>query len=264
MYRRSLALSWAARGAWDSAYVAAGEMLSGGAGERRSPEPLPLRGVRPVARCGRSRRGGDCRAAQRHRLWRACPRTRDADAERATLAWLDGLVAVTEGDRRGLAAARAAAQQQSRSAAAYIVRTLRALALRFGGSAAQLGEALVAADAGEKWDESGPEIRTQVLSINRLAEADAFLAAGDTARAQRLLVWHEADLNRRQSHAAAVRAARLLPTGEDRAGAGPVALAREHYHQFLRRYDQPVPSLRPLVEQARSALATIETAGRGS
>ncbi len=61
MYQRSLALSWAARGAWDSAYVAAGEMLSGGAGERRSPEPLPLRGVRPVARCGRSRRGGDCR-----------------------------------------------------------------------------------------------------------------------------------------------------------------------------------------------------------
>ena len=34
MYQRSLALSWAARGAWDSAYVAAGEMLSGGAGER--------------------------------------------------------------------------------------------------------------------------------------------------------------------------------------------------------------------------------------
>ena len=30
MYQRSLALSWAARGAWDSAYVVAGEMLSGG------------------------------------------------------------------------------------------------------------------------------------------------------------------------------------------------------------------------------------------
>ena len=33
MYQRTLALSWAARGAWDSAYAAAGDMLSGG-GER--------------------------------------------------------------------------------------------------------------------------------------------------------------------------------------------------------------------------------------
>ena len=188
------------------------------------------------------------------------PADAHADEERATLAWLNGLVAVTEGDRRGLAAARAAAQRSR--APAYIVRTLRALALRFGGSAVQLGEALVAADAGEKWDESGPEIRTQVLSINRLAEADAFLAAGDTARAQRLLVWHEAELNNGDNLTpqlfaplAYYRLARIEQAQ------GRFALAREHYHQFLRRYDQPVPNLRPLVEQARSALATIETAG---
>ena len=44
---------------------------------------------------------------------------------------------------------------------------------------------------------------------------------------------------------------------------GRVTLAREHYQQFLRRYDRPVPNLRPLVEQARSALATIEATKRG-
>jgi hypothetical protein len=158
---------------------------------------------------------------------------------------------------------RAAAQSSRAPAAAYIVRTLRALALRFGGSAAQLGEALVAADAGERWDDSGPGMRTQVLSINRLAEADAFLAAGDTARAQRLLVWHEADLigdNLTPQLFAPLAYYRLARIEQAQ---GRLALAREHYHQFLRRYDQPVASLRPVVEQARSALATIETTGKG-
>jgi serine/threonine protein kinase len=262
MYQRSLASSWAARGAWDSAYVVAGEMLSGGAGEaevlnryRFAVFALWL-GVGDrvaVATAGRA-------AAQ---AVAGLPADADADAERATLAWLDGLVAVTEGDRRGLAAARAAAQRSHAPAGAYIVRTLGALALRFGGSAVQLGEALVAADNGEKWDGS-VGMQPQVLSINRLAEADAFLAAGDTARAQRLLVWHEADFNGDNltpqlfAPLAYYRLARIEQTQ------GRVALAREHYQQFLRRYDQPVPNLRPLVEQARSALAKIETAKRGS
>jgi hypothetical protein len=262
MYRRSLAFSWAARGAWDSAYVVAGEMLSGGAGE---PEVLNHyrfavfalwlgAGDRvAVATAGRA-------AAQ---AVAGLPADADADAERATLAWLNGLVAVTEGDRPGLAAARAAAQSSPAPAAAYIVRTLRALALRFGGSAVQLGEALVAADAGEPWNEDGPAVRTQVLSINHLAAADAFLAAGDTARAQRLLVWHEADLigdNLTPQLFAPLAYYRLARIDQAQ---GRVALAREHYHQFLRRYDQPVPNLRPMVEQARSALAAIEASGRG-
>ena len=264
MYRRSLALSWAARGAWDSAYVAAGEMLSGGAGE---PEILSHYRFAVFALwLGVGDRVAVATAARAAaQAVAGMPADADADAERATLAWLDGLVAVTEGDRRGLAAARAAAQSSPAPAAAYIVRTLRALALRFGGSAPQLGEALVAADAGERWDEAGPAMRTQVLSINRLAEADAFLAAGDTARAQRLLVWHEAEFTNGDNLTPQL----FAPLAYDRLARieqaqGRIALAREHYRQFLRRYDQPVASLRPLVEQARSALATMETPGRGS
>jgi hypothetical protein len=261
MYQRSLASSWAARGAWDSAYVAAGDMLSGG-GEREVMNryrfavfALWLGAGDRVAVATAARAAAQAVAG--------LPTDEHADEERATLAWLDGLAAVTESDRRGLATARAEAH--SSRAPAYIVQTLQALALRFGGSGVQLGEALVAADAGEKWDESGPEVRTQVLSINRLTEADAFLAAGDTARAQRLLVWHEADLNNQDNLTpqlfaplAYYRLARIEQAQ------GQLALAREHYRQFLRRYDQPVPSLRPLVEQARSALATMETPGRGS
>jgi hypothetical protein len=261
MYQRTLALSWAARGAWDSAYVAAGEMLSGGSGEadvlnryRLAVFALWLGAGDRVAVTTAARAAAQAVAG--------LPADADADAEHATLAWLNGLVAVTEGDRRGLTAARAAAQRLRAPAAAYIVRTLRALALRSGGSATQLGEALVAADAGERWVGSGPAVRTQVLSINRLAEADAFLAAGDTARAQRLLVWHEADLNGNN-----LWPQLFAPLAYDRLARieqaqGRLALAREHYHQFLRRYDQPVPSLRPLVDEALRALATIESTGR--
>jgi hypothetical protein len=261
MYQRTLALSWAARGAWDSAYVAAGEMLSGGSGEadvlnryRLAVFALWLGAGDRVAVTTAARAAAQAVAG--------LPADADADAEHATLAWLNGLVAVTEGDRRGLTAARAAAQRLRAPAAAYIVRTLRALALRSGGSATRLGEALVAADAGERWVGSGPAVRTQVLSINRLAEADAFLAAGDTARAQRLLVWHEADLNGNN-----LWPQLFAPLAYDRLARieqaqGRLALAREHYHQFLRRYDQPVPSLRPLVDEALRALATIESTGR--
>jgi hypothetical protein len=240
--------------------VAAGEMLSGGSGEadvlnryRLAVFALWLGAGDRVAVTTAARAAAQAVAG--------LPADADADAERATLAWLDGLVAVTEGDRRGLAAARAAAQHL-RAPAAYIVRTLRALALRSAGSATQLGEALVAADDGEPWVGGGPAVRTQVLSINRLAEADAFLAAGDTARAQRLLVWHEAELNGDN-----VWPQLFAPLAYDRLASieqaqGRLALAREHYHQFLRRYDQPVPSLRPLVDQALRALAKIEPTGR--
>ncbi len=259
MYQRSLASSWAARGAWDSAYVVAGEMLSGG-GEREVMNRYRFAvfalwlgaGDRvAVAIAGRA-------ATQ---AVAGLPADADADAERATLAWLNGLVAVTEGDRRGLTAARAAAQRIRVPAAAYIVRTLGALALRFGGSAAQLGEALVAADKGEKWDES-VEMKPQVLSINRLAEADAFLAAGDTAQAQRLLVWHEADFNGDNLTPQLFAPLAYYRLARIEQAQGRIGMAREHYRQFLRRYDQPVPSLRPLVEQARSAVATIETTER--
>jgi hypothetical protein len=260
MYRRSLALSWAARGAWDSAYVAAGEVLAGG-GEREVMDRYRFAVFGLWLGAG-DRTAVATAARATAQAVAGLPADEHADEERATLAWLNGLVAVTEGDRRGLAAARAAAH--SGRAPPYIVQTLQALALRFGGSAAQLGEALAAADAREQWDEAGPEIRTQVLSINRLAEADAFLAAGDTARAQRLLVWHEAELNNRDNLTpqlfaplAYYRLARIEQAQ------GRLALAREHYHQFLRRYDRPVANLRPLVEQARSALATIEASGRG-
>ena len=41
---------------------------------------------------------------------------------------------------------------------------------------------------------------------------------------------------------------------------GDSADAREYYQQFLRRYDQVVPSLAHLVEEARSGVALMGTA----
>jgi hypothetical protein len=242
--------------------VAAGEIVSGGAGEREVLNRYLLAVSALWLGAGdRVTVATSARAAAQ--AVAGLPSDVPADAERATLAWMDGLAAVTEGDQRGLAAARAAAQSSRAPAAAYIVRTLRALALRFGGSATQLGEALAAADASERWDESGPGMRTQVLSINRLVEADAFLAAGDTVRAQRLLLWHEGELNGDNLTPQLFAPLAYYRLARIEQAQGRVALAREHYRQFLRRYDRPVPNLRPLVDQARSALATLETTGRG-
>ena len=114
MYQRTLALSWAARGAWDSAYAAAGDMLSGG-GEREVMDRYRFAVFALWLGAGDRVTVATAARAAAHAV-AGLPADADGDAERATLAWLDGLVAVTEGDRRGLAAARAAAQRQSRSA----------------------------------------------------------------------------------------------------------------------------------------------------
>jgi hypothetical protein len=42
---------------------------------------------------------------------------------------------------------------------------------------------------------------------------------------------------------------------------GDIQSATDHYQQFLRRYDTPMPTQRHLVDDARAALARL--AGRG-
>ncbi|HXI19584.1 MAG TPA: hypothetical protein VNH46_00780, partial [Gemmatimonadales bacterium] len=140
------------------------------------------------------------------------------------------------------------------AAAAYAERSLRGLASSLRGRVSGAGDSLVAADDGIAWDDRVPGIPTQVLSINRLAEADAFLAVGDTAKATRALVWHEAELNGDNLPPQLFAPLAYLRLARIEQAQGRSAAAREHYGQFLRRYDSPVPRLRPLVDEARKAL----------
>jgi hypothetical protein len=255
-YQGSLAASWAMRGGWDSALVAADNVLLSSQGE---PDVLNryrlavfagwLKAMDPLAAvpAGRAaRRAVDGLPADEH-----------AEAERMTVVWLDGLLAVAQHDRRALDAARAAAHRSHDPAARYVERSLRALSYQLDGRTAQLGDSLDAADRGEQWDGQGAAIRTQILSINRLSEADAFLATGDTARAVKHLYWHEGELNGDNLTPQIFAPFAYLQLARIEEAQGQTTLAREHYQQFLRRYDRPVTALQPPVDEASAALARL-------
>ncbi len=244
------------RGAWDSALVAADSVVADAPDEstildryRWTVFGAWLKGVDPTVAIAAGR------AATR--AIASLPADAHADEERTTLAWLDGLLAVVAHDRRGLAAARAVAHRSHAAAAPYVERSLRAFSFQLDGATARAGDSLQAADGGQQWDGSGAAIRTPILSVNRLTEADAFLAAGDTARAMKALVWHEAELNGDNLTPQVFAPFAYLKLARIAEAQGLKALAREDYAQFLRRYDSPVSALQPMVEQARRAMAAL-------
>ena len=103
-----------------------------------------------------------------------------------------------------------------------------------------------------------PMIVTTILSVNRLAGAEAYLSVGDTSKAVRLLVWHEAELNGDNLSPQLFAPFAYLLLARIEEAEGQNAGAREHYEQFLRRYDHPVARLQPLVNRAQAALAQLE------
>jgi uncharacterized protein HemY len=95
-----------------------------------------------------------------------------------------------------------------------------------------------------------------------LVAARWLLEDGDTAQAGRLLTWHEAESSLLESsftYAVSPLAYLLLARIED--AQGDTRSASEHYQQFLRRYDMPMPAQRHLVDEARAALSRLS--GRG-
>ncbi|MEO8635634.1 MAG: serine/threonine-protein kinase [Gemmatimonadales bacterium] len=255
-YQRSVVTGWAMRGAWDSALVAADQVVLAVPGERDIMNRYRmgvfaawLGAVAParVAPAGRA-------ATQ---AVNGLPADEHAEAERITLAWLDGLLAVVRHDRRGLDAAKATAHRSHAAVAQYVERSLRALSLKLDGATARLGDSLLAADEGSAWDQRLTSIETQILSVNRLTEAAGYLTIGDTAQAVKLLVWHEAELNGENIPPQIFAPFAYLQLARIEEAQGQATLAREHYEQFLRRYDSPDAPFQPMVTQARAALAAL-------
>ena len=259
-YQKSLALGWAMRGAWDSALAVAAELADSAPVERVERFILEryrlavlaawLGAIDPAAA------GAPAQAA--HRAVANLPADEHTEDERATLTWLDGLLAIARRDRTSLDAAERAARRSHAATARYVERSLRALSYRLDGAATRVGDSLVAADDGVAWDELEPGIVTTILSVNRLAGAEAYLSVGDTSKAVRLLVWHEAELNGDNVSPQLFAPFAYLLLARIEAAEGQHAVAREHYEQFLRRYDHPVARLQPLVNQAQAALAQLE------
>ena len=168
--------------------------------------------------------------------------------------WLDGMLAFVLRDRPALDRAQQSVRQSGHPDARVIERSLAAFGRALGGERRAAALDLVALErecAGNYWDQCGQTVAPNIAA-HRLSAATWLLEAGDTAQAKRLLIWHEARFSYwNWSFVVRPLAYLMLARIEEAQGQGPQA--KEHYKQFLRHYDSPMPDQQHLVNEARIA-----------
>jgi serine/threonine protein kinase/tetratricopeptide (TPR) repeat protein len=262
LYRAS-AWAWAERGAWDSALV---NIHKGVVAEPHPRDPLPATAMdeygmavlgawlgaldpeeavsrRPAAKAMISAVGEDKRKAELL----------------GSLAWLDGVLGFAVRDRKALEIARESVRRSGHPRTDRVDRSLAAFSRALTGDRTAAGREL----ARMEWPcaiacKSDDEFVTPNIAIQRLAAATWLLEAGDTTQAIRLLQWHEATVaGWAWSFTYAVTPLAYLMLARIEDAQGNARSAKDHYQQFLRRYDSPMPSQRHLVEEAKAALTQL-------
>jgi tRNA A-37 threonylcarbamoyl transferase component Bud32/TolB-like protein/tetratricopeptide (TPR) repeat protein len=180
---------------------------------------------------------------------------------RARIAWFDGLLAFTRGDRKAISTAGGAAARSGYSQSAMVERSLTAFDRALSGNRAAAGRELADLEMGCLASEECSHF-TPEMAVQRLAAAQWLQEAGDVERAVRLLRWKDALI--------ADEMGTLYTIGHVLAGPTFIARARleelrgdrrraaEYYRRFLQVYDQPMPSQVHLVGEASSALARLD------
>jgi serine/threonine-protein kinase len=178
-----LALSWALRGAWDSALVAMDRRVIS---EADSAGGLRSYGLAVV--------GAWLGAVDQHeadtRRRAAVTLAQGNSADRAEVAWLDGLAAAGRRDRRALAGARAALRGIGDPSVNALDRSLAAFDTALAGATGAAGTAMAALE----WQEAAiaaPDFthHPYTIAVDRLAAARWLAASGDADQALRLLTW---------------------------------------------------------------------------
>ena len=255
------ALAWAERGAWDSALIAMDAYAAATTDEPPGVE------IYQLAVAGAFLEGLDPpRAAQRRPAAvrdLALAHPENASRERAALVWSDGILAFLQHDSGALAAARVALRASGNSGDTLLDRSLAAFGLDLQGAKRAAADSLLGPS--DRYARSIVDLGFRdpyARSFVHLEGAGLSLVLGDTSRALRLLTWHEADPGGGRglefqlfAPIAYLYMARIADAQ------GRVAEAQEDYHQFLRRYDMPVPSLRGLVDEANAALKRLSGQG---
>ena len=251
--RLLLAYTWAARGAWDSAVAALDENARLDAA---TDTLAPLRAYR-VAVLGAWLGALPATEATRRRSAGARAARDLGPTSMDEIAWLDGLLAATRRDRGALGAARRALRASQDSGAVYLDRSLGAFELSLAGDTRKAATAMAALEWGmaeqwypERWN------RPAAMPVDRLAASQWLLAAGDTTQAARLLTWVDADFPS-SGYTGMVHALVELERGRIEDALGHGDLAREHYKEFLLRYDLPTGLHRHLVQEATAAVARL-------
>jgi len=246
-----LANSWAARGAWDSAVVASDRWAAAG--------PLYSFRIYQTVVAGAWLGGLDTASATARRaaavkfLAGLPPDSAAAKNGLGQLAWADGMLAVLRRDARALAEARASVQRSGSREAAFLDRSLAGFELELQGAKQLAAESLAALDLLATG--IGPQ-DPYARSITHLAASRLLLEQGDTSRALKLLVWHQANVpaNPESPRSQLFAPLAYYELARIEEAQGRTDLARDHYEQFLRRYDMPPPAHRHLVDEANEAL----------
>ena len=269
IHRKGIALSWAARGAWDSAMAAIDDYAS---------RASDLAGLTP-AQVAASKAGPDLAKLDPYRFavvgaWLGALEPSLAEARHETAAqtvsrmnspwrkselfWFDGLLAVSKRDLAALHQAQRELMNVDTAVAKAPLRSLAAFDLELQGRRREAADSMAAL----AWSPGG--IDRPYWGINRLAGARWLEAEGDLEQAARLLPWWQAMIgNPDFVHAVIVLwGPSLMETARVEAARGNKELARENYQQFLRLYDMPSPRVRYLQDDARQALRNFENHDR--
>ncbi|HEX5004295.1 MAG TPA: BTAD domain-containing putative transcriptional regulator [Gemmatimonadales bacterium] len=257
---RGMALAWAARGAWDSALATTDRYVA----ETPLAEAALFR--YELAVIGAWLGGVQPGEADRRRATVAQAASDLAVDARGELAWLDGVLAASQGDTAGIERARQRVRGMPEPMGGWLDRSLLGLALELQGARAA-SVATLAKVEGERIDvqpyERSNFWQPYLTAVNRMGLSRGLAALGDSVGALRQLRWVDGHLQ-----VSTLERARSAMTGMvdlERArlesATGQAALAGGHYRQFLRRYDLPVPAHRHLVVEARAALDQIALIG---
>lgn len=274
---RALTLTWAARGAWDSAMVAAARYADA------SEDVAPLQHMLRLAVAGEWLGALDHGTAEpwRARLVRNVDRLEPL--HRAELAWLDGVRAAAYGTVDSIAAARHRLRELAggemawteplilprvdtrpdiRSVSRMFDASLRAFELAARGDTVAAATAMAELErqrAEHGWAKAAAQWHPYLTGIDRLGAARWLRATGRADRAETLLAWHEAvevpgwlagEAN------ALLDAVAYFERGRIAEALLRNELAHRHYTAFLRRYDMPVSAHAHLVEHARTFTAS--------
>ncbi|HEX4683386.1 MAG TPA: serine/threonine-protein kinase [Gemmatimonadaceae bacterium] len=246
-----IANSWATRGAWDTALVAAEsaarlnlEPASGLLGYRLATVGVWLRAV-PSSRA----------VAWRARAASAYDRLRPED--RAELAWVDGVFAVATHDAVALTRARDALRRGRAPDTPLLDSSLFAFSRELAGDRRR---AIAVMQALERDRYRLSNRHPYLTGVDRLAASEWLASARELDQAARLLTWHEAigypapqaaHANALLAPIADLARARILEAQGQSDG------ARLLYHRFLERYDRPLEGQEGLVREARAAEARL-------
>ena len=261
------AWSWAARGQWDSALVLmdlAVATYQGAFGWRSlpvenyamavlgawlgtvDPAEADRRRIAAIAAVGQIREEG------------SSPRSMLRDT-RGWVAWLDGLLGFARRDRQAIQAAREEAGRSGYFRTDLIDRSLAAFDRALAGGRGQAGRELAELEEsclGDE-DENCPS-HVPHIAVQRMMAATWLRENGDLESARRLLKWHD-ELWQGWPWVFndAVSGPSFLMRAQIEVALGDSSRAREYYHQFLRRYDRPMPEQVHLVNEARAAFAGL-------